>query len=151
MKKYLTVGLLLMIFKIQAQYVDAVGIRAGLYNGITYKHFFMNETAVEGILHTRWSGLEVVGLLENHQDLSPDGLSWYWGYGAHLGFYDSQYTNWYESGSTTVVGIDGIIGLEFIIPNSPIAVGFDWKPYFNIIGHSGLYADGGALSLRYTF
>jgi len=151
MKHFLITILLIISFQSQAQYVNAVGLRAGLYSGFTYKYFFMDDTAIEGILHTRWNSWEVVGLLENHQELTPDGLTWYYGYGAHLGFYDSQYTDWYESGTTVVGGIDGIIGLEFMIPDSPVVIGFDWKPYFNIFGHSGIYADGGALSLRYTF
>ena len=57
-----------------------------------------------------------------------------------------------EGGSTyTVIGIDGIIGLEYSFTEIPINVSIDWKPVLNIIGYSGFWGDGGALSVRYMF
>jgi len=127
-------------------------LRGGLYNGITYKNFITNSTAIEGILHTRWHGWELVGLMEHHNDIQDvDGLYWFYGYGAHIGFYDAKYTHWDTEGTSTVIGIDGIIGVEYKIPRVPIAIGLDWKPYVNLIGYSHFFGDGGALFLRYTF
>jgi hypothetical protein len=134
-------------------YENGIGLRGGLYNGITFKKFIGSDTAIEGILQTRWHGWEVVGLMEHHRDItSINGLWWYYGYGAHLGFYDRKYTSWnVDSQNIMVIGIDGIIGIEMLIPNTPVSLGLDWKPYFNIIGYSSLIGDGGAFSVRYTF
>ncbi len=153
MKKYIITLLLLTSLLGQAQdYKQAIGLRGGLHSGFTYKNFFKNNTAFEGIVHTRWQGWELVGLLEHHKAIAEvDGLYWFYGYGAHIGFYDAQYTHWDVDGTYTVVGVDGIIGVEYDIPGAPIAIGLDWKPYINLIGYSHFFGDGGALSLRYIF
>ncbi len=134
-------------------YENGIGLRGGLYSGITYKKFIGSDTAVEGILQTRWHGWEIVGLMEHHRDItSVNGLWWYYGYGAHLGFYDRNYTLWdIDERNVMVLGIDGVIGIELLIPHTPISIGLDWKPNFNIIGYSAFFGDGGAFSLRYTF
>jgi len=153
MKRTLLLIILFSFIGLNAQdYKQAIGLRGGLHSGVTYKNFITNTTAIEGIIHSRWRGLELVGLLEHHNEISSvDGLFWYYGYGAHVGFYDAKYTHWSESGSYTVIGIDGILALEYKIRSAPISIGVDWKPYFNIIGYSGFFGDGGALFIRYTF
>ncbi len=153
-KAVLLLILLVSISGLKAQtYDNAIGLRGGLHSGLTYKHFISNTKAIEGILHTRWGGWEIVGLMEHHNDI-PDvnGLYWFYGYGAHIGFYDAANTGWYDDGNSyTVVGVDGIIGLEYQIPGAPLTLGLDWKPYFNLTGYSHFFGDGGALSLRFTF
>jgi hypothetical protein len=49
------------------------------------------------------------------------------------------------------VGLDGIIGLEYALPDAPLSISLDWKPAFNILGPVGLVGDEGALSVRYRF
>ena len=141
------------LWQVQAQdYKQAVGLRGGLFKGVTYKNFISNQTAIEGILHTRWQGWELVGLVEYHNEIgSEPNFLWFYGYGAHIGFYDAKYTQWSSAGTYTVLGIDGIIGLEYDIPRVPIAIGLDWKPTFNLVGYSGFFGDGGAFFVRYTF
>jgi len=153
MKKLLIITIIILGFNTYAQeYKQAIGLRGGLYNGITYKNFITNNTAIEGILQTRWHGFGLVGLLEHHKDFSSvNNLYWFYGYGAHIGFYDTKYTHWDTAGTSTVVGVDGIIGIEYDIPGVPIAIGLDWKPYVNLIGYSHFFGDGGAFSVRYTF
>jgi hypothetical protein len=51
----------------------------------------------------------------------------------------------------TVIGIDGILGIEYNFEEVPINIGVDWKPAFNLTGYSGFWGDGGALSIRYIF
>ncbi len=152
MKKIVFILLLIAGLTAKAQdYEQAVGLRGGLYNGITYKKFITADKAIEGILHTRWQGWELVGLLEYHQPIVdvPD-LYWFYGYGAHIGFFDAEYSP-YGTGAYTVLGVDGIIGLEYNIPRAPITIGLDWKPFINLVGYTHVFGDGGALSIRYTF
>ena len=147
---FVVMMLLITSTSLAQNYKQAIGIRGGLFNGVSYKNFITDNTAVEGILHTRWQGWEVVGLIEYNNEMPSDNFYWYYGYGAHIGFFNAQYTH-YSTGTYTVIGIDGILGLEYQFPRVPIAISLDWKPYFNLVGYSGFFGDGGAFSLRYTF
>jgi len=50
-----------------------------------------------------------------------------------------------------VIGIDGILGLEYNFKEIPFNIGIDWKPMIDLGGSSGFYGDGGAISIRYIF
>jgi hypothetical protein len=134
-------------------YNTGIGLRAGYYNGLTIKHFIRTNTALEGIFTSRWRGLRVTGLYEKEYSIAnADGLNWYFGGGAHIGFWNGDYVNWGETGSQyTVVGLDAILGLEYNFREVPLNLSLDWKPAFNFVGYSGAWADGGALSIRYIF
>jgi hypothetical protein len=133
-------------------YKTGIGIRAGFSSGLTIKHFVSSNDAFEGLLTTRWQGFDITGLYEIHnQAFDVKNLKWYYGGGAHLGFYNGNYVTWGRSGSAyTVVGIDGIIGLEYTFDELPINIGIDWKPALNLIGYTGLWSEGG-ISVRYVF
>ena len=157
--KMIKKGLIIWLIIFSAQllkaqfYYNGIGLRGGLFSGITYKKFIDSDIAIEGILQTRWHGWEAVALLEHHRKIpSVSGLWWYYGYGAHIGFYDRRYTLWnVDSQNVMLIGVDGIIGIELLIPETAFSLGLDWKPAFNITGYSGFVGDGAAFSLRYTF
>lgn len=134
-------------------YKTSLGIRAGLSKGLTLKHFVGEQTALEAIVSTRWKGFDFTGLYEIHnQAFDADGLNWYYGFGGHIGFWDSEEVPWIDDVTDkTVIGINAILGLEYRFTNAPINIGIDWKPTFNLIGTSGLRSDNGALSIRYIF
>lgn len=135
-------------------YQTAVGIRGGLSNGITAKKFLGDKSAVEGILSTRWSGFNITGLYEIHSDNAFDveRLNWYYGVGGHIGFWNGTYTTWGTAGTSyTVIGIDGIIGMEYNFMEIPINISLDWKPALNLVGNREFWPDGGAASVRYYF
>ncbi len=136
-------------------YGTGIGLRGGFSSGLTVKHFISQKNALEGILSTRWRGFDITGLYEIHnQAFDTDRLNWYFGFGAHLGFWDGDYTytRWGEVGRNyIIIGIDGILGIEYNFREAPINIGIDWKPAFNIIGYTGFWGDGGALSIRYIF
>lgn len=133
-------------------YKTGVGIRAGFSSGLTIKHFESYKAAFEGLLTTRWQGFDITGLYEIHnQAFDVQQLNWYYGGGAHLGFYNGNYVSWGNNGTAyTVVGIDGILGIEYTFSELPINIGIDWKPALNLIGYEGLWSEGG-LSFRYVF
>jgi len=127
-------------------YKTGIGLRAGFSNGITLKHFVSDSRAYEGLLASHWGGIDVTGLYEIHnQAFEVDRLNWYYGFGGHLGSYSGN------SVSGTVIGIDGILGIEYTFTEAPINIGLDWKPAFNLIGNSAFWPEGGALSVRYVF
>lgn len=136
-------------------YKTGIGLRGGFEYGLTIKHFTREKSAMEFILASRWRGFEITGLYEVHnQAFDVERLKWFVGFGAHVGFFNGNYTYryWGTQGSNyTVVGIDGILGLEYSFTEVPINLSLDWKPAFNFVGYSGFWADGGALSIRYIF
>lgn len=156
MKKFVTTSLILFClisFSYAQDYRTGIGLRGGFANGLTIKHFIGSTTAFEGIVASRWKGLELTGLFEFHnQAFHSERLNWYIGFGGHVGFWNGDNTNWGTRGTDyTVVGIDGILGLEYNFVEIPFNIGIDWKPAFNFVGYSGFWADGGAISVRYIF
>ncbi len=135
------------------EYRTGIGLRGGFSSGITLKHFVNSKAAFEGILSTRWRGFDITGLYEKHnRAFEVDRLNWYYGFGAHIGFWNGNYTTWGTYGTNyAVVGIDGIIGIEYNFEEVPVNIGIDWKPAVNLIGYPGFWGDGGALSIRYIF
>lgn len=136
---------------IAQDYQTSLGLRGGFSNGFTIKSFLSEKSAVEGILSTRWRGLNIVGLYEIHnQAFDEEGLKWYYGAGAHLSTWNGRNVNWVnDNNSYLAIGLDGIIGLEYTFSDYPFNIGIDWKPAINLIGHSSFVGDAGALSIRY--
>ena len=153
MKKLIILSAFLFSFLyVQSQeYENSVGLRIGPSNGITLKHFFSTNDAVEGILSIRYRGFNITGLYERHQPIfDTDGMYFLYGVGGHIGFYDNH--PWSDSpNSLTVIGIDGILGLEYVFKEIPFNVSLDWKPGLNFVGYSGFWSDEVALSIRYIF
>lgn len=132
------------------EYKTGIGLRGGFSQGITLKHFVSEKAAFEGLLSTRWQGFDITGLYEIHgQAFEVEHLNWYYGGGAHIGSYGVNNAPWGTSGA--VIGIDGVLGIEYSFNEAPINIGLDWKPFLNIVGSKDFFADGGALSIRYIF
>jgi len=136
-------------------YNTGIGLRAGPYYGLTVKHFTGEKSAFEFLLASRWNGFVITGLYEIHNmAFNTERLKWFIGFGGHIGFWNGNYPHdyWGTPGTSyTVIGIDGILGLEYSFAEVPINIGVDWKPALNLVGYSGFWADGGALSIRYIF
>jgi len=156
MKKLMFI-LLIALFvglKSNAQdYNTGIGLRGGFGTGLTIKHFLHGNKAVEGIFDSRWHGFSVTGLYEIHtRAFDVDRLNFYYGIGGHIGFWDGRYYwNYDNDRNYTVIGIDGILGLEYNFKEIPFNIGVDWKPAFNLTDSSGFWGDGGAISIRYIF
>lgn len=139
---------------LQAQYSTAIGIRGTYAPGLTIKHHLTSEHAVEAIVSTRWRGIMITGLYEVHfPAFGVTNLRWYLGGGGHVGVWSktTDRNPWFESEGGIVIGADGIGGIEYTLENIPLNFSLDWKPGFNLVGHSGFYYDSGALSIRYAF
>jgi hypothetical protein len=140
---------------IAQDYQTGVGLRLGVSNGLSVKHFLSDRAALEGILHSRWKGLVITGLYEVHQDINDlPGLRWFYGGGAHIGTWngDRGHHNWnHRHNGHTIFGLDGIIGLDYKFLQAPINLGLDYKPAFNISNDVGFWGDEVALSIRFTF
>ncbi|MCP4551513.1 MAG: hypothetical protein GY834_05640 [Bacteroidetes bacterium] len=154
MKKLTLVGLVLfgLGFTLNAQnYNTGVGLRGGTANGLTIKHYVSPSTALEAIFASRWNGVLITGLVEIDNEFNTPGLNWFYGAGAHIGFWDGA--SWWIDGETTspIIGIDAILGIEYTFEDLPISLTLDWKPAINLIGFTGAWTDSGAFSIRYVF
>ena len=149
-KTFLFAALLLVsTATISAQnYRTGIGARVGFFNGVTVKHFLSPSNALEGIVNFRWGGAVVTGLYEWQQPIrSAPGLDYYLGLGAHIGFFDKY--KW-DHDQSTVFGADLVVGLEYTFPTAPFSIALDYKPAFNFIGDTHVWADGLGLSLRFN-
>jgi hypothetical protein len=139
-------------------YKTGIGIRLGTSAGISVKHSVAGNNYVEGILSSPFNrgGFLVTGLYEWQNALPTKNLSWYFGVGGHLGIWrDNRYKDNFYYVNTRyknygVIGIDGILGIEYVFDNAPIGLGLDWKPYVNLLGNSEFTGGEIALSARYT-
>ncbi len=147
--------------KVSAQeYNSGIGLRAGLNPGITGKIFmarhsaFKNMRALEGIVAVRFKGVAVTGLFEFHKEVfDTKGLYLYFGGGMHVASWNSDEVYWEtdHTGMQTYAGIDGIIGLEYVIQDIPLTFGMDWKPNLNFFGDNAGIIDDIAVSVRFYF
>lgn len=144
--------ILVVAFSVNAQdYRTGLGIRGGLSNGLTVKHFISDVSALEGLLTTRWNGFLFTGLYEVHaQAFGVKGLYWYYGGGAHIGAWNHHYKS-DRADNYSVIGIDGILGMELNITEIPFNISVDYKPGLNVLGKPLGMTDEVALSVRYVF
>jgi len=117
-------------------YTFSAGLKFGGYeNGISAKYFIADNTALEGVLGFRNSGVVITGLYEiNQEAFNVPALKFYYGFGGHIGAIGSGNYERFGGGAEVyrnnqiLLGGDGVIGLEYILPNSPIAVSLDLNP-----------------------
>lgn len=145
----------------QVYYEKAVGLKLAWGLGLTGKYFLNDNAAIEGIVRYRDFGfgsfnyywLTVQGLYEIHKPLESvaDGLQWYYGGGAYVGFYGGDFDYPGSDFDQTFIGISGALGLDYKFANVPINVSVDWIPSFQIVGGTGFTGESGGLAVRYTF
>ena len=132
-------------------YTKAIGVK--MFPGaISYKKFVQNNKAFEAIGYITLDGLSLSVVKEFYAPVKEvDQLTWFYGYGGHLGIWSDEFkrTNLGTSNSNIAVGFDGIIGLDYKIKNAPINLSFDWQPSFSII--QAYFKNQGGIGIRYTF
>lgn len=140
----------------------AIGLRLnsdGHYGGaeISYQHGFGDANRLEldfgGRNHKNWKHFGVFAGYHWVWNLT-DGLNWYIGPGAALGFYDEKFENngWEDDGLTLAIG--GQIGLEYdFSAKAPILISFDARPLWEFWEYDDYnsFGYGGAFSIRYVF
>jgi hypothetical protein len=144
--------------QIQPQsYQFAAGLKFGGYeNGISGKYNAGNDVSLEAIIGFRSSGVVITGLYEiNQTAFNVPELKFYYGAGAHIGSIGNSYQRFGSNGQVyannqLLLGVDGVIGLEYLIPKSPIAVSLDLNPRVELAG--GPFVDlAPGLGVKYTF
>lgn len=151
MKVLLALAAFLLVVAATAQpYQKAIGFKFPFGVGVTYKNFIRPAAALEfQALHAQ-EGIRFSGLYAFHFPFAKaEGLSWFVGPGAHLGFYKTEYQKDYSSRMD--LGIDGIIGLDYKFGGIPFNASLDWQPSVSLNGNSGAQAAYGGVAIRYTF
>lgn len=142
----------------QEGYTAAAGLKfGGFENGISIKYFTASNVALEGIIGFRSHGVVFTGLYEIHQQVfNVEGLNFYYGAGAHLGSVGAGVYKKFNgddriyNSSQILLGADGVLGLEYVVPNSPIAVSLDLNPRAELA--TGPFFDiAPGLGVKYTF
>jgi len=151
---------LFSVDRASAQLTDqhALGGRFGNLVGITYRYALPEtSSAVEGILSMQSNSVfrrfRVVGLYEFHQPLPiAENFSWFYGFGGSVGSFRKKPSNGTASRSKFLLGVDGIVGVEYNIPTTRLSASLDAKPYFDFLKESTTRAlDPFGLSIRYRF
>lgn len=127
-------------------YRTALGVKVWDGGGISFKHFVNGNNALELIGYFWNRGTRITGLYEIHGPINgAQGLKWYIGPGAHIGFYNTR------NGDGAFAGIDGVLGLDYKFNGAPINISLDWQPSFEFGDNRGFYSGWGGLGVRYTF
>ena len=108
-------------------YKHAIGLRAGGSNAaLTYKQHLNAGNAFEVMAWFGFyeaSSFSAAGLYEWTQPVINNDFNLYYGVGGHLGAAANKFA----------IGIDAIVGLEYKIPNAPIAFSLDYKPSVSLL------------------
>jgi hypothetical protein len=130
-------------------YNSAIGAKISTGLAFTYKKFITGKNALEGQAMFFREGIRFAGLYEFHFNIEGvDGLSWYVGPGAHVGFWKPEYKNKYNS--SVDLGVDGVLGLDYKFRDLPLNLSLDWQPGFSVLGDAGLQPQFGGLAIRYV-
>lgn len=128
-------------------YKTAVGLLVWNGYGASFKTFITEKNAIEIKGYFDRIGTRLTGLYEFHGEVvGIDGMQWYAGPGAHLGFY-----NFGGKQSSTFAGIDGVVGIDYKLNSTPIDLFLDWQPTYEFGLNRGAYISWGGLGIRYTF
>lgn len=126
-------------------YKVALGVRLSnatptLSNAVSLKYNMNQKHSLEGLI-SFGSRFGLGGLYEVNNMTTVQGLNWFYGGGAYVGF---------ENGDT-YLGPTGIIGLDYKFPNIPLNLSLDWKPELDIIPAINFVPDAFGFSARFTF
>jgi hypothetical protein len=133
-------------------YKKAIGVK--MYpSAISYKTFKTDTKAFEILGYFTLDGFRATVMMEKYSSFAnTDQLSWYIGYGGHMGLWSEE---WKKNNPThdagIALGVDGIIGLDYKVKNAPLNLSLDWQPSFNFVGSSYFESGWAGLGIRYTF
>jgi hypothetical protein len=140
------VTVLISLTQVQAQDFG-LGFRISSHIGITGQYFLSSDRAIEGQMNYNNYGLDFVGLYEVHRSLGEPGWRWYYGGGAHISTWNHSPDN------SLLIGVDGIIGIEYMFAQVPLALSIDLKPAFDLVASEDPFVSHNyvGIGLRYFF
>lgn len=136
--------------KAQTPYRTALGLGIDLGDGETLfgpqiKHSFGGANA--GNAQVLFGDNHIVigaDYSYNRPFAGTNGLGWYVGVGPQLSFID------FGDEDRTYFAIRPAAGLEYKIPNTPLAAHFDWKPWWNLSNNSDFEPSRFSLGFKFV-
>lgn len=123
-------------------YHKEIGIRGGYSSGITFRINLEESTSYEAQMSYRQDGGIFTIFRQKHLEMGMDkGGNWefLYGMGAHTGFYfTDSYRIFYqeiyygETIFTPVFGVDGYVGIEYLLQHAPVSFGITYQPFMEI-------------------
>lgn len=144
-------AILVSLISFGQAYKTGLGVRLSndapaINNSVTFKHFLNEKLAIEG-LFTFSSKPAIGALFEVHNPIeNTEGLSWFYGGGAYLGFQSNK-----DAADRQLMGGQGVVGLDYKFMNLPLNLTLDWKPELNIIDNINFEPAAIGFSMRFTF
>ena len=143
-----SLALMLSFSSFSQSYNSGIGGRGGVYNGISYKQFINSTDAIEIVGAFYYESLFLGGMFQMHNPIPEvHNLFWYYGFGAHVGFFGNRFK---PDEPGTRIGASGNLGLEYKFDRIPVTIGLDVIPALNIISHTNFWI-GGGVAVRYVF
>ena len=149
MKKLLIIGSIFLADSGSASaqsYKTGVGLGIDFGDGATLvgpaiKHFFTPQSAVKGELLFGSGATFLQAFYQYHGAFSEGrGLSWYLGGGPSVGF----------GNGNSAFYLVPMAGIDFKIPDAPIAMSFDWRPRL-YLGDGGSDFAAGRFGLGFNY
>ena len=128
-------------------YRNAIGLGIDFGDGLTlvgpsFKHFFTEEHAGQAEVLFGDSYTVIQAIYQYHGAIEgAEGLRWFAGAGLGVGLQ--------ENNSAFLIRPTG--GLDYKIPNVPLAFSFDWRPTFFLQDDSDFEAARFGLGFRFAF
>lgn len=140
--KYFTGCFLLIFFCFKSysqNYTRDAGVRIGEGFFASYRQFYGEGEAVEGLAGISKRGFRIIALKEYFKPVFIDrtgNMNLLYGFGIHAGVsYTNKYTvlnrvYYHDWKWTPQFGFDGIVGLEYLPPELPLVFSVAIQPYF---------------------
>ena len=158
-------GLLFTCSTTDAQnYTRSLGVRGGFSSGLLYRNYKYDYQARELMLSVYSNGMKITYLFEQFRPaefkFADENMWLVYGFGAHAGWhvtdhYEIFFTKYYYENRmiAPLLGIDGLIGLEYHLQEFPLIFGADYKPFlqFSTRQFFNLNLSDVAFSVKYKF
>jgi hypothetical protein len=145
-------------------YTSCIGIRGGDSWGFTFRIYNDESNATEALLSFRDGGVQFTAMKEVFMPVLLNYSSHFFlykGYGGHLGYNSWLHDDYnklnneflYHTKAAPVVGIDGLVGLEYRLFKYPVSGGLEYKPFAELGGRRFFKLNlwDFALTFKYTF
>lgn len=153
MKTFLIIIAILLATLLTASaqmYEKSAGIRLGYTNSIFFEKQNEDLTSHRFMFNWREGGRNITAMkiIRNYRMTElPNSVSFYYGYGVHAGYVrwnkkitDTTHGYYWEKRTSTIVGLDAIIGLSYDLTTMPVSLTCDIKPYFDLLGPKSFHA-----------
>lgn len=134
--------------KAQTPFKSAIGVvfdgNDGSNVGIQYKTALKGPQAAQFQVSFRDNWFNIGADWQYEKAINgAEGLAWYAGVGAQIGFWS------WEGNSETFIGLRPQVGLEYKIPTLPLGLHLDYKPLFGLNHDTGFQGDGFTFGIKY--